>query len=181
MAEEDAAVANDTVEGEGGMQQIKRSFPPIVDADVRLMVLGSLPGDISLAAGRYYANPRNHFWALIGSVIEKDLVALDYHARLDALLAAHVGLWDTVEAAERSGSLDTNIRTHQPNQLAALAAGLPKLAAFGFNGGKAATIGTRQLAGVEGIALVALPSSSPAFTLPLARKLEQWMALRRFL
>jgi hypoxanthine-DNA glycosylase len=172
---------DDAVEDEGGTQQIKRSFAPIVDADVRLMVLGSLPGDISLAAGRYYANPRNHFWSLIGSVIEKDLVALDYQARLDALLAAHVGLWDTVEAAERTGSLDTNIRTHQPNQLAELAASLPQLAAFGFNGGKAAAIGTRQLAGVDGLELVALPSSSPAFTLPVARKLEQWLALRRFL
>jgi hypoxanthine-DNA glycosylase len=169
------------VEEEGGTRRIKRSFAPIVDANVRLMVLGSLPGDISLAAGRYYANPRNHFWSLIGSVIEKDLVALDYQDRLDALLAAHVGLWDTVEAAERSGSLDTAIRTHQPNRLAELAASLPKLAAFGFNGGKAATIGNRQLAGVEGIERVALPSSSPAFTLPLARKLEQWLALRRFL
>lgn len=169
------------MEGGDGTQQIKRSFAPIVDADVRLMVLGSLPGDISLAAGRYYANPRNHFWALIGSVIEKDLVALDYQARLDALLEAHVGLWDTVEAAERSGSLDTNIRTHQPNQLAELAASLPRLAAFGFNGGKAAAIGTRQLAGVDRIELVALPSSSPAFTLPLASKLERWLALRRFL
>jgi hypoxanthine-DNA glycosylase len=169
------------VEEEGGMQRIKRSFPPIVDPKVRVMVLGSLPGDISLAAGRYYANPRNHFWSLIGSVIERDLIALDYEDRLDALLAAHVGLWDTVEAAERTGSLDTNIRTHQPNHLPELAASLPQLAAFGFNGGKAAAIGTRQLAGVAGIELVALPSSSPAFTWPLARKLEQWLTLRRFL
>ncbi|MDB5697429.1 MAG: DNA-deoxyinosine glycosylase [Alphaproteobacteria bacterium] len=169
------------MEDEDSAQAIKRSFPPIVDGQVRLMVLGSLPGDISLTAGRYYANPRNHFWSLIGAVIEKDLVALDYEARLEALLAAHVGLWDTVESAERSGSLDTNIRTHQPNRLPELAASLPELAAFGFNGGKAAAIGTRQLAGASGLQLIALPSSSPAFTLPFARKLEQWLGLRRFL
>src|SRR5919206_121626 len=83
------------------MDEVKRSFPPIADAATRVLVLGSLPGEESLARGQYYANPRNHFWRLIGAVIGAELVTLPYEARLEALLAAGIGLWDTVGAATR--------------------------------------------------------------------------------
>lgn len=159
---------------------LKASFAPIVDENSRILVLGSLPGEMSLRAGRYYANPRNQFWRLIGAVIGVELAALEYGARLGVLLSRGVGLWDVVESAERSGSLDTAIRAHRPNALAGLAAGLPRLRATAFNGAKSFAIGSRALAGV-GCELVRLPSSSPALTTPYERKLERWMELRRFL
>ena len=87
------------------MDEVKRSFPPVADARTRLLVLGSLPGEESLARRQYYANPRNHFWRLIGEVARLDLNALPYEARLEALLAAGIGLWDTVGAATRRGLL----------------------------------------------------------------------------
>jgi hypoxanthine-DNA glycosylase len=145
-----------------------------------MVVLGSLPGEESLARGRYYANPRNQFWTLIGSVIEADLVALDYSGRLAALLGSGVGLWDTIGSATRSGSLDAAIRNHEANALPDLAARLPNLRAFAFNGGKAAAIG-RSALGETPLALVQLPSSSPAYTMPLAAKQAEWMKLRAFL
>lgn len=163
------------------MDEVKRSFPPVVDGKTRLLVLGSLPGEQSLVQQRYYANPRNQFWILIGEVVGADLAALPYEDRLRALLAAGIGLWDTVGAARRRGSLDGAIRDHVANDLAGLVSGLPRLRAIGFNGGKSAAIGMRQLAHRQDLALVPLPSSSPAFTLPLALKRESWRALRRFL
>lgn len=159
---------------------LKRSFSPVVNGATRLVVLGSLPGEESLARSRYYANPRNQFWMLIGSVIGADLVALDYEERLAALLGAGVGLWDTVGSATRQGSLDAAIRGHTPNALAELAARLPKLRAFAFNGGKAAAVGRRAL-GATPLHLVQLPSSSPAYTMPFAAKQAEWMKLREFL
>jgi double-stranded uracil-DNA glycosylase len=158
----------------------KSSFPPVVDADCRILVLGSLPGEESLARQRYYANPRNQFWRLIGDVIGEALEPLAYERRLDTLLRAGVGLWDTVGSATRVGSLDGAIREVSANSLAPLVAGLPTLRAVGFNGGRSASLGMKQLAG-SGLALVPLPSSSPAYTLSFAAKLERWRALRAFL
>ena len=160
---------------------MQHCFPPVTRPDTRLLLLGSLPGAISLAEQRYYANPRNQFWRLAGTVIGRDLVPLAYEARLEALLEAGIGLWDTVAAATRKGSLDQAIRLHQASDLPGLAATLPELRAVGFNGGKSASIGRPQLAGRRGLALVDLPSSSPAFTLPFEAKLERWIELRRFL
>ncbi|HMG47661.1 MAG TPA: DNA-deoxyinosine glycosylase [Allosphingosinicella sp.] len=157
-------------------------FPPVTRPDTRLLVLGSLPGAVSLARQRYYAHPQNLFWRLMSGAIDRDLVPLGYEARLEAVLDAGVGLWDTVAAATRKGSLDADIRLHQASDLAALAATLPELRAIAFNGATSARIGRRQLAGIPGFALVDLPSSSPAYaSLPFERKREAWLALRAYL
>lgn len=159
----------------------KISFGPIVAPGTRVLVVGSLPGERSLAAGQYYAHPRNSFWHLAGHVIGRELPAMDYEDRLDALLSAGVGLWDTVASAHRVGSLDAAIRDPEHSQLGDLVQTLPALRAVGFNGGIAARIGVAQLAG-SGLALVPLPSSSPAYAaMPLAEKESRWARLRDFL
>jgi len=155
---------------------VKRSFPPVVDAATRLLICGSLPGDRSLAAGRYYAHPQNQFWRLLAPVAGVDLPALDYEDRLAALLRAHIGLWDVVAAADRAGSSDAAIRDHRPNDLAALVAGLPDVRAVAFNGGTAHRLGVKALAGSDR-PLIALPSSSPLHTVGLAAKQPAWNAL----
>jgi double-stranded uracil-DNA glycosylase len=163
------------------MDELKRSFPPVADERTRLLILGSLPGEESLARRQYYANPRNHFWRLIGAVAGLDLVPLPYEARLEALLAAGVGLWDTVGAARRRGSLDGAIRLDRANDLAALAASLPELRAIGFNGAKSAALGAPLLAGRPDLVLIPLPSSSPAYTLAFGEKLAAWRRLADYL
>lgn len=159
----------------------KSSFPPVVAPDTQVLILGSLPGERSLAEGRYYAHPRNLFWRLLGSVIGRDLEALDYEARLQALLAARIGLWDTVASAMRTGSLDGAIREAQHNRLAELVATLPELRAVAFNGAASAKIGMALLVGSE-LALLPLPSSSPAHAaMPFAEKRRLWAAIGEFL
>lgn len=160
----------------------KRSFPPVVDPNTRLLLLGSLPGEASLAVGRYYAHPRNLFWVLMGEVLDADLVGLDYEARLAALLAHGVGLWDVVAEAVRPGSMDSAITGAVENDLLKLARTLPALKAVGFNGAASAKVGMRQLEPVaDRIALIRLPSTSPAYAGRMALKREAWMGLRAYL
>jgi hypoxanthine-DNA glycosylase len=159
----------------------KSSFAPFVAPDTRLLVLGTLPGEESLRTQRYYAHPRNLFWHLIGTAIGKDIVSLDYEDRVAALREAHVGLWDTIASARRTGSLDTAIREVEHNPLAELVASLPELRAVAFNGATSTKIGTKLLAG-SGVELVPLPSSSPAHAaMRLADKEALWRELGKFL
>jgi hypoxanthine-DNA glycosylase len=147
-----------------------------------VLILGSLPGEASLRAQRYYAHPQNQFWRLAGTVIHReDLPTLDYEARLDAILDAGIGLWDTIASAVRQGSLDAAIREAEHAPLADLVATLPHLRAVGFNGKTSARIGRPQLAGAA-FELIDLPSSSPAHaSMPYAEKRGRWLSLRQFL
>jgi hypoxanthine-DNA glycosylase len=157
-------------------------FPPVTRPDTRLLVLGSLPGAISLQQQRYYAHKQNLFWRLMSAVISRELVPLAYEDRLEALLDAKVGLWDTVAAATRDGSLDAAIRLHAASDLAGFAATLPDLRAIAFNGATSARIGRRQLGPAPGLALIDLPSSSPAYaSLSFDRKKAAWLALAAYL
>ena len=159
---------------------VKLGLPPVARSDARLFVLGSLPGDASLAARQYYAYPRNQFWRLLGETIREDLQHLDYGARLERLQERRIGLWDVVAKAERPGSLDQAIRCAGHNPLSDYFAGFHELQAVAFNGSTAATVGRRLLSGTN-LALIDLPSSSPANTRPFAEKAAAWRAIADFL
>ena len=170
------------LEDQAKVTRLKSAFPPSVDAQTRVLILGSLPGERSLAANQYYAHPTNAFWWLIGEVIGEPLPALPYAERLARLKARHIGLWDVIATARRQGSLDGAIRDATHRDLAGLAATLPDLRAIAFNGGEASRRGRRQLESFAGYALLDLPSSSAAYAgLSRAGKLEAWREIAGFL
>lgn len=162
-----------------GDEVLKRSFAPVVTAETRLLILGSLPGDASLLAGEYYAHPQNQFWRLLAAVSGCPLAELGYEQRLAAVTALGIGLWDVVAEAKRQGSLDTAIREARPNALLQLMATLPALQAVAFNGKTAA----RALPALQHLPLDfhVLPSSSPAHTLAFSKKLAEWQLLDRYM
>ena len=153
---------------------------PAGSSDARLLILGSLPGEASLAAQRYYAHPTNQLWRLLGAAVGEDLAGLDYELRLQRLDALGIALWDVVGEARRQGSLDGAIRDASANQLTAFVATHPRLRAIAFNGKTAAALGRRALGQPPGIALIDLPSSSAALTRPFAAKAAEWAVLGRF-
>jgi hypoxanthine-DNA glycosylase len=161
---------------------VKAGLPPIARADARLFVLGSLPGDASLAARRYYAHPTNQFWRLIGGAIGEDLHGLAYDQRLARLADRRIGLWDVIASASRRGSLDQAIREAEHNRIEQLLHDYAQLRAIAFNGSTAASVG-RKLIGAPpaGVQLIDLPSSSAANTRPFAEKAAAWSALSQFL
>lgn len=155
-----------------------QGLAPQVAPDTRWLVLGSFPGVASLQAQQYYGYPRNQFWRLLGAALALPLAEADYPARLALLRAHRVGLWDVITETQRRGSLDSQIRDPQGSDLLSLVQRLPDLHTIAFNGGTAARIGLRQL-GPEAarLRIFALPSSSPAYTLPFADKREAWLKI----
>jgi hypoxanthine-DNA glycosylase len=163
-----------------------RGFPPIADPSARLLILGSMPGAASLAASEYYAHPRNGFWPMMEAVwgIPR---ALEYAARVQAVRAAGIAVWDVLASCHRSGSLDADIDAGSVvvNDFAAFFRGHPHLTLIAFNGGTARTLYRRHVlpaltAPLREIPSLQMPSTSPAHaTVPLQRKLQQWRSLRR--
>ena len=155
-----------------------RGFAPVAAPDARILVLGSMPGVASLRQARYYAHPRNAFWPIAAAVHGFD-PALDYPDRLRALQAAGVALWDVLQACERPGSLDADIRgdTLVANDFAAFLERHPAIVRVCFNGGKAASLYRRHvLPGLAaGLEYVDLPSTSPAHAaVSFEQKLAAW-------
>jgi hypoxanthine-DNA glycosylase len=158
---------------------VKRSMAPVGSQDARLLILGSLPGEASLRAQRYYAHPQNQFWRLLGEAIGEELAGLPYEERLARLSVRGIALWDVVGKALRQGSLDGAIRGATSNQLRQFAATHPQLAAIAFNGKTAARLGRAALGDLPKVELLDLPSSSPAYTLAFAEKARRWNVLGR--
>jgi TDG/mug DNA glycosylase family protein len=91
----------------GGMNRVK-SFPPIVSEKSKVLVLGSMSGEVSLKARQYYAHPRNEFWRIMGELFGAG-PALPYEERVLRLESVGVALWDSLRACVRPGSLDALI------------------------------------------------------------------------
>ena len=153
-----------------------QGLAPLYSAGTRLLVLGSFPGVASLQKQQYYGHAQNHFWkitATLLSPVAHEMLALDYDKRCNWLLEHGVGLWDVYAACEREGSLDSNIRDAQLNDLSHVQSGCPQLQAIAHNGGESFKHAkhTRHL----GVQVYRLPSSSPAnASWTLERKLHAW-------
>ena len=156
-----------------------KGLPPVLSRDARVLILGSFPGAASLAAAQYYAHPRNHFWPLLAEVTGVPLPSLPYRRRLAALRASGIGLWDSIVACRRQGSLDGAIRDATRGDTARVRRAAPQIELVCFNGQTAAR--ALPVWREAGYSTLVLPSSSPAYTRPFAEKLAEWRAIRDFL
>ena len=158
------------------IKPVLQGLPPLLNADTRLVVLGSFPGLASLSTQQYYGHPQNQFWKIMASLLASDMaavLALPYAQRTQWLLSQGVGLWDVYAACEREGSLDANIQNAQPNDLLSLRTRCPALVAIAHNG--AESFKHAKLTRALGLPVYSLPSTSPANARwSMARKLEAW-------
>ncbi len=163
-----------------GRGRLPTSFPPFVDENTRVLVLGSMPGEVSLRAGQYYAHPRNAFWRIAGELLGFD-PGPDYENRLAGLRGGGVGLWDVLHSCERNGSMDSAIArdTMTANDFDALFAAYPRISRVFFNGAKAEQVFHRLVvAPPDDVVLRRLPSTSPAnASIPFEAKLRAWRAI----
>ena len=147
-------------------------LPPRIDVRAHTLILGSFPSEASLKAQQYYAHRQNQFWRLMGALLGQPLFDMDYEARWPHLQAAGIAVWDVYATCEREGSLDSDIRLGVANDFSLLKALAPDLKRVCFNGQTAAKF-QRLLVGA-GYEVCVLPSSSPAYTLALEKKLAVW-------
>ena len=155
------------------MSALLDGLAPVLDANTRVLVLGSFPGAASLQAQQYYGHPRNHFWPILGALWQLDLKTATYPQRLEAARAHGLGLWDVYAHCRREGSLDSAIEDAQLNDLAGLAGAAPALRAIMHNGGESAR--TMRLTSALGLPVLRLPSTSPAnASWSFEKKLAAW-------
>lgn len=158
-----------------------RGFPPIANAQARVLILGSLPGQMSLQRQQYYAHPHNAFWKVMGCLFGAG-PELPYAERAQRLARSGIALWDVCAAAQRPGSLDTSILHSSvvPNDFAAFIEAHPDVGLICFNGGKAADLYRRLVlpglpATARAIRTETLPSTSPAHAaMTFEEKLTRW-------
>lgn len=165
-----------------------KGIPPVSAPDARVLILGSMPGQRSLDEQRYYAQPQNLFWDLVGEVLGSgDLRRVDYERRLEILIEHKIALWDVIDTCRRRGSMDAHISEAEVNDLNGFLRGHRSVRAIFCNGRKSEQL-FRQYAlpnlgeRATEIALHYLPSTSPAHaSMTRQAKAEQWRILAEWL
>ena len=140
--------------------------------DARVMIVGSMPSVKSLADAQYYAHPRNAFWPILFDVFGAAPTG-DYEAKKALIRGNALALWDAAQSCEREGSLDSAMRDVAYNDFASLYARCPHIHTVLCNGGTAHALFVKSgFAGDRRV--IRMPSTSPAYTMPYARKLQIW-------
>jgi hypoxanthine-DNA glycosylase len=151
---------------------IKQGFSAIVDKNTEILILGSLPGDVSIKRHQYYGHPGNDFWRLLGRAIGENLDSMDYESRLETLKRNGIGLWDVFKAGDREGSEDAKIKGEEINQFSILKELAPKLRLVCFNGRKSGKY--EPVLREMGYGTKILPSSSGANRRFLEKRESEW-------
>jgi hypoxanthine-DNA glycosylase len=150
----------------------KKGFSAIVDMNTEILILGSLPGDVSIEKHQYYGHPGNDFWRLLGRAIGENLASMDYESRLATLKRNGIGLWDVFKAGDREGSEDAKIKGEEINHFSILREIAPKLRLVCFNGRKSGKY--EPVLREMGYGTKILPSSSGANRRFLEKRESEW-------
>lgn len=161
------------------MAKLIRSFDPVVSENARVLILGSMPGERSLAAAEYYAHPRNAFWKIMQAVAGIDPAA-SYEQRLQALKDRGIALWDVLHSCHREGSLDAAIKrgSVKVNDFDTFFRDHPGICIVLFNGATSERYYKLYVPpGIQDgkITHIRMPSTSPAHAaVSLEQKIKQW-------
>lgn len=150
------------------------SFAPIVTTQTKVLILGTMPGAISLEKQEYYGNKNNQFWKIMYSVFATLPVSENFSEKTKLLKRNQIGLWDVLAQCERKGSLDTHIKNHMENDLLQLLKDFPEISTIIFNGKQSHKYFLKKFGFIEGITFHVLPSTSPANTQSFDEKLRIW-------
>ena len=157
-------------------------FAPIANEKAKILILGSMPSDVSLQEQEYYAHQRNAFWPIMISLFNAGSDQNNYRQRKNMLIKNNIALWDVLQSCYRKGSLDTAIimDSVMVNDFFQFLTRHTEIKKVCFNGTKAETVylkyvlpGVKQQFGY--LEYSRLPSTSPAHAaMTLQQKTNVW-------
>ena len=151
-----------------------QSFLPLLPEKPTVLILGTMPGIVSLQQQQYYGHPRNHFWKIIASLFNSEILPQEYEERKSMLLANKIALWDVLQFCDREGSLDVAIKNPVPNPILELLSQKPSITKIIFNGKESHKLFVKYFGVLENLNYEVVPSTSPANTMNFEIKLEFW-------
>ncbi|MBS7786636.1 DNA-deoxyinosine glycosylase [Flavobacterium sp. CYK-55] len=151
-----------------------KSFPPIVNPQTRVLILGTMPGAASLAQSEYYAHPQNQFWKIMFTIFAYRTTPETFVEKVKLIQQNHIGLWDVLQYCEREGSLDSNIKNPEENDLPGLLKQYPNIQKIIFNGQESHRLFHKKFGHLIHLEKHIMPSTSPAHTLEFEHKLAAW-------
>lgn len=150
------------------------SFAPIINKNAETLILGTMPGAMSLLKQEYYGHPQNAFWKIMFSIFDKLPVSNIFQEKANLLLKNKIALWDVLQHCERKGSLDIHIKNQIENDFDSLFVEYPRINRILFNGKESHKYFIRKFGQIEGISYHVMPSTSPANTIGFQKKLDLW-------
>ncbi|VEH21702.1 G:T/U mismatch-specific DNA glycosylase [Chryseobacterium nakagawai] len=129
---------------------------------------------------QYYAHPQNKFWKIILELLNEEFTE-DYPKRIEILKEHHIALWDVIDSCERKGSLDSEIKNEEANQIGKLLEGHPNVKAIFCNGGKSYKSLQKLLGKSYKLPIFLMPSTSPLHTISFEKKFKEWKKILEFL
>lgn len=153
------------------------SFPPISDLGSEVLILGTMPGEMSLRLNQYYGHKGNHFWRIMFELHGANFSA-NYERRRQLLLENRIALWDVLKACVREGSADSAIAGEEANDFTEFFSNHKGIRLVAFNGKNAAAFFERHVREKVKVPKIILPSTSPANGWQsYSEKVEQWKAI----
>ena len=153
-------------------ENFKEGLEPWVDEHSEILILGSFPSDVSLRERAYYQNKsKNSFWKLMHGLFGEGPDCKGF------LMKHHIALWDCLAAANRKGSMDSNISGgEKPNNIPQLLSSHPSIRRIVINGkSKAKGYFDRYFSDLYShIDVIIVSSSSNANSIEFEAKLEEW-------
>ncbi len=153
-----------------------QSFPPFVNSQTKILILGTMPGIASLEKQEYYAHKRNHFWKIMYTLLDNLPISEIFEEKIQLLQANNIWLWDVLENCERKGSLDIHIKNQKENDFETLFKEFPGITTIIFNGKESHKYFLKKFRQIKGITYHVMPSTSPANTMSFDNKLKMWSA-----
>ena len=154
------------------------SFTPISNNNSKVLILGTMPGEMSLKLNQYYGHGGNTFWKLIFSIFN-EAFSQDYEIRKAILLKNNIALWDVLQACEREGSSDNTIIKEEANDFTSFFKKHPNIERIAFNGKNAEAYFHKYSNHKPNIDYLVLPSTSPANTWKsFEEKLDEWKNIK---